>query len=308
MKKTIIIAVAAILLTACSFDNTGAGSSETMPVLATVSTVEQVQDAMQPVTLPQETTAVPEETTQSAPEETLRHFSDEELETLDSECKGYGQGLQVDDMNRPIGAIAIQQELEDYGFIALSDSDTDICLTFDQGYENGYTEKILDTLKDKQVKAVFFLTGDYVRRNEELVRRMIDEGHVLGNHGWAHASIPKLSDEEAIAEITQLNDYVYEKFGYQMKYFRPPCGEYSQRACAIAQNLGYRTTLWSFAYADWDINNQPDVNTAYDRVSGAAHGGGIFLLHSVSSTNAEILPEVIDSFREQGYTLTPLPM
>lgn len=120
------------------------------------------------------------------------------------------------------------EQFGSYSAYAVTDGDK-ICLTFDQGYENGFTAPILDTLKEKNVKAVFFLTGDYAKRNKELVQRMIDEGHIIGNHGMKHASLPKLSDEEAREEIMSLHDYVKETYGYEMKYFRPPCGEYSEK-------------------------------------------------------------------------------
>lgn len=220
---------------------------------------------------------------------------------LDSTCKGYGQGREVDENNCPMGAKMFNDEMSEYGGYAMFEDNGKIVLTFDQGYENGYTTPILDTLKEKDVKAVFFVTGDYVKRNADLVKRMIDEGHVIGNHGMAHASLPKLSRDEAINEIMSLHDYVVNKFGYEMKYFRPPCGEYSEQAVALAQELGYTTMLWSFAYQDWEVNNQPNPQKAFERVSGAAHGGAIYLLHSVSATNTEILPQVIDCLREQGY-------
>lgn len=223
---------------------------------------------------------------------------------LDNTCKGYGQGREVDENNRPVGAVMFNGEMSEYGGYAIFDDDGKITLTFDQGYENGYTTPILDTLKDKDVKAVFFVTGDYVKRNPELVQRMIDEGHIIGNHGMKHASLPKLSHDEATDEIMSLHEYVRNKFGYEMKYFRPPCGEYSEQAVATAQELGYTTVLWSFAYQDWEVDNQPDPAEALERVTGAAHGGAIYLLHSVSATNAEILPQVIDCLKEQGYEFT----
>lgn len=228
----------------------------------------------------------------------------ENIDSLDRTCHGYGQGREVDENNRPTGAIAFNDEFGCYDCRAILDDDKKICLTFDQGYENGYTASILDTLKDKDVKAVFFLTGDYAERNKELVRRMIDEGHIIGNHGMKHASLPSLSQEEAEKEIMSLHEYVRDKYGYEMQYFRPPCGEYSEQAMALCRKLGYKTLLWSFAYQDWDVNDQPDPSAAFERVSTAAHGGGIYLLHSVSATNAEILPRVIDSLREQGFELS----
>ncbi len=227
-----------------------------------------------------------------------------DISSLDTECRGYGQGRELDDCNRPLGAVMFNDEYSIYDGYAMMDSDKNISLTFDQGYENGYTEPILDTLKEKGVKAVFFLTGDYAERNRELVKRMIDEGHIIGNHGMDHASLPKLSIEDAKNEIMALHDYVKQEYGYEMTYFRPPCGEYSEQGIAVCQSLGYKTLLWSFAYPDWDINNQPERTAAFERVSKASHGGAIYLLHSVSSTNASILGDVIDSMKAEGYNLT----
>ncbi len=223
---------------------------------------------------------------------------------LDRTSHGYGQGTEVDENNRPTGAEMFNDEMNQYGCYAMLEDNGEIYLTFDQGYENGYTEPILDTLKEKNVKAVFFLTGDYAERNEKLVKRMLDEGHIIGNHGMKHASLPTLTDEQVRTEIMSLHDFVKDKYNYEMTLFRPPCGEYSEQSMAVCNELGYKTLLWSFAYPDWDVNNQPDPTAAFEKVTKAAHGGGIFLLHSVSSTNAEILGRVIDSLREQGYTLT----
>lgn len=219
---------------------------------------------------------------------------------LDNTLCGYGQGREVNDENCPVGALMFNEQYYSYGAYAVTDSDK-ICLTFDQGYENGYTAPILDTLKEKNVKAVFFLTGDYAKRNQELVKRMIDEGHIIGNHGMAHASLPKLSEEEAKNEIMSLHDYVKETYGYEMKYFRPPCGEFSEKALSTVQSCGYKTLVWSFAYCDWDVNDQPEPAAALERVSSAAHSGAIYLLHSVSSTNCEILPQAIDNIRAAGF-------
>lgn len=227
-----------------------------------------------------------------------------EIESLDTESIGYGQGRECDDKNRPVCADMFNNQFSIYGAYAILDSENEIYLTFDQGYENGYTTPILDTLKEKNVKAIFFLTGDYAKRNRELVKRMINEGHIIGNHGMDHASLPKLNISDAETEIMSLHNYVKKEYNYEMKYFRPPCGEYSEQSLAVCQKLGYKTLLWSFAYPDWDVNNQPDKDAAFKRISEAAHGGGIILLHSVSSTNAQILGNVIDSMQAQGYKLT----
>lgn len=219
---------------------------------------------------------------------------------LDNTLCGYGQGREVNDENCPVGALMFNEQFYKYGAYAVTDSDK-IVLTFDQGYENGFTAPILDTLKEKNVKAVFFLTGDYAKRNPELVKRMISEGHIIGNHGMAHASLPKLSDEEVREEIMSLHEYVKREYGYEMKYFRPPCGEYSEKSLAAVNELGYTTLVWSFAYCDWNTDDQPEVNSALERVTSAAHCGAIYLLHSVSETNCTILPRAIDSIRAAGF-------
>ncbi len=177
-------------------------------------------------------------------------------------------------------------------------------LTFDEGYENGYTAQILDTLKEKQVSAVFFCTLDYIEGNPELVQRMIDEGHVVANHSASHASTPTLSSAEVAQEIQQVHQVVQEQFGYTMTLFRNPEGSFCERDLAIAQALGYESVFWSFAYVDWVVDDQPDPEESLTRLVEAIHPGAIYLLHPVSSTNATILGDFIDQAREQGYEFT----
>jgi len=222
---------------------------------------------------------------------------------LDNTKIGYGQGTAVDRYNRPLDALQFNEKYRDLGAYGISEDTKRIIITFDQGYENGYTSKILDTLKEKNVKAIFFLTGDYAKKETALVKRMIDEGHVLGNHGMTHASLPTLSQQDAEKEIMSLHDFVMNNYGYQMQYFRCPCGEYSEQALETVNKCGYKTVFWSFAYVDWKTDDQPDTSFGFQKLSQSAHGGEILLLHSVSSTNAEILGDVIDSFREQGFTV-----
>ena len=214
---------------------------------------------------------------------------------------GYGQGTSVDALNRPTDAMQFNDRYGDLDAFALSADDKRIIITFDQGYENGYTSKILDTLKEKDVHAIFFLTGDYAKREEALVKRMIAEGHTLGNHGMTHVSLPTLSEEGAREEIMSLHNYVLNNYGYEMQYFRCPCGEYSEQALETVQKCGYKTVFWSYAYVDWKTDAQPDAAEATEKLTKSAHGGEILLLHSVSATNAAILGDVIDSFRAQGY-------
>lgn len=221
----------------------------------------------------------------------------------DTTPHGYGQGTIVNADNVPTGALDFNSNYSSYDAYALTPTKGQIVLTFDQGYENGYTAQILDTLKEKNVKAIFFLTGDYAKKEKALVQRMVDEGHCLGNHGMTHAQLPTLTPSAMQDEIISLHEYVLQEYGYEMQYFRPPCGEYSEESLAVTQSLGYQTILWSFAYVDWNVDNQPDPTTALSKVVSSAHDGGIYLLHSVSQTNATILGDVIDTLRAEGYTL-----
>ena len=159
----------------------------------------------------------------------------------------------------------------------------------DEGYENGYTPQILDTLKEKQVKAIFFVTYDFASQNPELINRMIKEGHVVGNHTYRHYSMDEVSDDVARQEVTFLHNYIKEKHNYTMSYFRFPKGEFSERSAQIVKDLGYTSVFWSFAYADWEVDNPPDEEEAYNKIVSSTHNGEIMLLHAVSKTNANIL-------------------
>lgn len=228
-------------------------------------------------------------------------LTDEQIYQLSNQKWGYGQGVLLDNDNRPTGALDFNSQYSKYNATAITDNENTIFLTFDQGYENGYTSVILDVLKEKNVKATFFVIQDYVDRNPELVQRMIDEGHNIGNHSVHHYSMPDCTFDENIQEIQGLHDYMLENFNYEMTMFRPPMGEYSEKTLAITQKCGYKTILWSYAYADWDVNNQMSTEAAFNKLCNAAHSGAIYLLHSVSSTNAEVLGEFIDELKSNGY-------
>lgn len=229
------------------------------------------------------------------------------FESIDNTMVAYGMGVDVDSMNRPLGAIQAQEQYGDMGGLFIGDStNKQIWLTFDEGYENGCTAGILDTLKEKNVRAVFFVTYDYCKRNPELVKRMIAEGHTVGNHTWSHPSLPECSPDELYSELSLLHEYVRDEFGYDMYVMRPPKGEFSQRVLACAKELGYTTVLWSFAYPDWDVNNQPDQEQAFQKITGKSHNGAVYLLHAVSETNAAILGRVIDYWRDSGFVITPM--
>ncbi|HHW49690.1 MAG TPA: delta-lactam-biosynthetic de-N-acetylase [Clostridiaceae bacterium] len=194
--------------------------------------------------------------------------------------------------------------LEKYGGIYIGDtSKKEIYLTFDEGYENGYTAKILDTLRDNNVKALFFITGPYLKEHQDLVRRMVEEGHTVGNHTIRHPSLPTLSDSEIEEEVLGLERAFKEKFGKSMKYLRPPRGEYSERSLAITQKLGYVNVFWSFAYDDWHRDKIRGADYAYNIVMRNMHNGAILLLHAVSKDNADALDRIIKGARERGYTI-----
>ncbi len=230
----------------------------------------------------------------------------EALNQLDGTKRGWGQGHNVDESNRPTGCLQFQTQYGKYDAYYIGEKTKTIYLTFDEGYENGYTSKILDTLKEKKVPAVFFVTYDYCDRNPELIKRMISEGHVVGNHSWSHPSMPTVSLEKAKDEILKLHEYVKTNFGYEMTLFRPPMGEFSERTLALTQQLGYKSVFWSYAYQDWDPDNQIGAEAAYQKVTEAEHEGAIYLLHAVSKDNAEILGRVIDDMRGKGYTFSTL--
>ena len=176
-------------------------------------------------------------------------------------------------------------------------------LTFDAGYENGCTAKILDTLKEKQVPAAFFLVGNYIRQSPDLVRRMVAEGHTVGNHTMHHYDMSRLSDKAAFSkELTDLEALYKETVGQELpKYYRPPQGIYSEDNLKMAQELGYKTLFWSLAYVDWNNDAQPTREAAFAKLLPRTHNGAVVLLHSTSKTNAEILGELIDKWKEAGY-------
>ena len=203
----------------------------------------------------------------------------------------------------PIGNAGIAQ-LAAYDAAYLGDaSDKVIYLTFDAGYENGATAQILDVLKKHQVPAAFFLVGNYIEKNGDLVRRMADEGHTVGNHTMHHYDMSKISDRTAFEkELTDLEALYTEVTGKTMpKYYRPPQGIYSEENLKMAQELGYKTVFWSLAYVDWNNDAQPTAEEAFSKLIPRIHNGAVVLLHSTSRTNAEILDELLTRWKELGY-------
>lgn len=192
--------------------------------------------------------------------------------------------------------------LKKYGGVYLGDTSKKVIyLTFDEGYENGYTPMILDTLRDNQVKAVFFITGPYLKEHQDLVRRMVEEGHIVGNHTIHHPSLPEISDRELEEEVVGLERAFREKFGKDMKFLRPPKGEYSERTLALTQKLGYCNLFWSFAYDDWYRDKIRGPEYAKNIVMRNLHNGAVILLHAVSKDNAQALDSIIKEVMDKGY-------
>lgn len=208
----------------------------------------------------------------------------------------------------PIGP-ANSATLAKYGAAYLGDTAEKVLyLTFDAGYENGCTARILDVLKAHDVPAAFFLVGNYMEKNADLVRRMVEEGHIVGNHTMHHHDMSKLSDKAAFAkELTDLEVCFKEITGKELpKYYRPPQGTYSEENLRMAQELGYKTVFWSLAYVDWLNNDQPTREQAFGKLLPRTHNGAVVLLHSTSATNAEILDELLSKWKEMGYRFASL--
>ncbi|GGD98214.1 delta-lactam-biosynthetic de-N-acetylase [Paenibacillus nasutitermitis] len=183
----------------------------------------------------------------------------------------------------------------------------ELYLTFDNGYENGYTAGILDVLKQKKTPAIFFVTGHYIKDQPDLVKRMASEGHLIGNHSWSHPDMSAISSEQINTELGRVKQGIADLTGEQeMNYLRPPRGIFSERVLAASREQGYISVFWSVAYKDWDTKAQKGWRHAYDSVMSQLHPGAVILLHTVSHDNAQALGKIIDDARVQGYTFKRL--
>ena len=227
----------------------------------------------------------------------------------DSAIETGAWGLSFRQENAPPIGPASLEELSRFNAAYLGNTKEKVLyLTFDAGYENGCTAKILDVLKKHQVPGAFFLVGHYMEKNADLVRRMVEEGHIVGNHTMHHKDMSQLSDKDAFAkELTDLETLFREITGKELpKYYRPPQGIYSQENLRMAKDLGYQTVFWSLAYVDWNNNAQPTHEEAFQKLLPRTHNGAVVLLHSTSQTNAEILDELLTKWKEQGYTFASI--
>lgn len=225
-----------------------------------------------------------------------------QLEAVPAAAADWGLSFQTEGA-APVGN-ATAAELAAYDAYYIGDTtEKTIYLTFDAGFENGNTPAILDALKKHDAKACFFLVGNYIETAPDLVQRMVDEGHLVGNHTYTHPDMSKISDPEAFREeLTRLEDAYQALIGQPLpKFYRPPQGKYSTENLEQAKALGYTSVFWSLAYVDWYTDNQPTAEQAFSKLLPRVHPGAIVLLHSTSATNASILDELLTRWEAEGY-------
>ncbi len=298
------VAALAVLLTSCTYSLINGASSAPSAASPAASSLPQSSLPPAQTSTPQVESNEPE--LPSAPVKPAISAHYEDIASLPSTPVTWGPGTRLNNDGRPADPIALQEKYGKYGAYFIGPDNDKVYLTFDEGYENGYTASILDTLKAKGVSAVFFITYPYAKNCPELVQRMIDEGHIVGNHSTTHpvGGMPTLSLDEIRNDIMKLHDYVLQNYGYEMWLFRPPEGAFSEQTLALTHTLGYLSIMWSFAYKDWDVNNQMGSSAALAAVTKAPHSGGIYLLHAVSKDNSEILGDAIDLIRDKGLTFS----
>lgn len=226
---------------------------------------------------------------------------------LHEKSENWGLGFGTE--GKPPTGNASAEELKKYNAYFIGDTTQNtIYLTFDCGYENGNTEPILDALKKHDVKATFFVVGNFLETSPEIVKRMIAEGHTVGNHTYHHLDMSSISSMDAFKKETQDVENLFEQItGTPItKFYRPSQGKYNIENLKMAQELGYHTFFWSLAYVDWYQDKQPTKDEAFGKLLKRIHPGAIVLLHSTSSTNAQILDELLTKWEEMGYTIKPL--
>ena len=240
------------------------------------------------------------------PEKNLPIIDPDNLRGLSTTAHNHSFGVSKGGVPHEI-SVNNQKFYEKYGGLCLDTSgEKVIYLTFDCGYENGCTGQILDTLKEKNVPAAFFVTLSNVKANPDLIARMINEGHIVGNHSDTHPNFSTISRTRMVEEIQNLDNHLRTKFGYSAPYFRFPEGACSENSLELVQSIGFKSVFWSTAYADWDVNNPKGKQYAFDTVTSRLHPGCVLLLHAVSYDNAEALGDIIDYARAQGYVFKSL--
>lgn len=222
--------------------------------------------------------------------------------------EGKGWGLSFGNSGEQPRGNASREELAQYNaYFMGDDSEKVIYLTFDCGYENGNTEPILDALKAHDALATFFVVGHFLETAPDMAKRMVEEGHAVGNHTYHHFDVDTLDEDAFLEEMRAVEELFQELTGAELSpYYRPPEGKCGITNLKRAQSLGYNTIFWSLAHVDWDVNNQPSHASALDKLTSRIHPGAIVLLHNTSSTNGEILDELLTKWEEMGYTFKPL--
>ena len=236
-------------------------------------------------------------------------FSNRDDGAVEAAASNDNWGLSFQEEGKPPVGNATPEFLKQYNaYFCGNSEDKKIYLTFDCGYENGYTPAILDALEKHNVKAAFFVVGNYLETSPDLVKRMVEEGHIVGNHTYHHPDMSQISDPASFQEeITSLEKKYQEITGLEMqKFYRPPQGKYSESNLKMAQELGYQTVFWSLAYVDWYVDQQPTQEEAYAKLLPRIHPGAVVLLHSTSKTNAEILDDLLTKWEQEGYTFGTL--
>lgn len=271
MKKILILSLLALVLSSCG------KASEKLPT-SSASSIQEAQQAS----------------------DTTDYYS--------ISNKGSGWGFKKEVGKAPDIPAEITEMLARYDSYYMDTSGKRVLyLTFDEGYENGYTAQILDTLNEYDVPAAFFVTGSYFDREQELVKRMVDEGHIVGNHTQSHPNLHKLENPDKMKEdLKILDDKYFAAYGEHMKYMRPPEGEYSERVLAAAKDAGYKTVFWSFAYKDWERDVNRGESYAIEQITPYLHSGAVILLHAVSRDNAYALDDIIKFAKERGYEFKSL--
>lgn len=285
------------------------GSSQT----AAPSGTQSVPSSSQPQSSPPSSSSVPATstppaTTQPTGDYIGNLYTREQLEAMESKSTGYGAGKEVDSKNRPTYAMSLDKKYEKYDAHFICPDDGKIYLTYNFTYEHeGLVQKTLNILKEKNVQCVIFIDKSFAQTYPHMVQQILDDGHILANHCTTHPDLPTLSIDEIVDQIMDIHNYIKETYDYEMKFFRPPSGYFSEQVWAIAQSLGYRSYNWSFTYLDWDTDNQPAPSETLEKMVNALHSGAIYQLHAISSANAGALPDFIDAVRANGFEFALLP-
>lgn len=306
MKKiTSIIAITTLVLSlsSCNGNINKKIPLETLPPVVQDNGKEPV-DTSQDIT----DTNIPSSTPVKESEDTQTPVIDTESLSISNEKISDWMPGRNKEHRVPVLSSKFKNLLDKYGGYFLGDTSSKVIyLTFDEGYENGYSSKILDILKANNIKAAFFVTKPYIKSSPALVKRMVEEGHLVCNHSSTHPSMPDVSDDKVIKELTDTAQYFKEITGVDMpKFFRPPMGEWSERTLSITNSLGYKTILWSMAHKDWDPNLQPGKEASYNFVDTYYHNGAILLLHAVSKSNTDALDSIIKNLESNGYRFASL--